>query len=63
MSFNEQELKEHCLKIIQDSRIRNKIVILCEGLLPRKVEGRRSPQLYKQMEQMPDANFYKLIEE
>jgi hypothetical protein len=30
MSFNEQELKEHCLKIIQDSRIRNKIVILCE---------------------------------
>ncbi|MTJ06338.1 hypothetical protein [Anabaena sp. UHCC 0204] len=58
MSFNEQELKEHCLKIIQDSRIRNKIVILCEGLIPSKVEGRRSPQLYKQMEQMPDANFY-----
>ena len=58
MSFNEQELKEHCLKIIQDSRIRNKIVILCEGLIPPKVEGRRSPQLYKQMEQMPDANFY-----
>ncbi|AFZ58818.1 hypothetical protein H6G54_24450 [Anabaena cylindrica FACHB-243] len=58
MSFNKQELKEHCLKIIQDSRIRNKIVILCEGLIPPKVEGRRSPQLYKQMEQMPDANFY-----
>jgi len=58
MSFNEQELKEHCLKIIQDSRIRNKILILCEGLIPPKVEGRRSPQLYKQMEQMPDANFY-----
>ena len=58
MSFNEQELKEHCLKIIQDSRIKNKIVILCEGLIPPKVEGRRSPQLYKQMEQMPDANFY-----
>lgn len=58
MSFNEQELKEHCLKIIQDSRIKNKIVILCEGLIPPKVEGRRSPKLYKQMEQMPDANFY-----
>ncbi|MDD1415466.1 hypothetical protein MEN41_12730 [Dolichospermum sp. ST_con] len=58
MSFNEQELKEHCLKIIQDSRIKNKIVILYEGLIPPKVEGRRSPQLYKQMEQMPDANFY-----
>ncbi|TAE59400.1 MAG: hypothetical protein EAZ87_09765 [Nostocales cyanobacterium] len=57
MSLNETELKEHCLNIIKSARIRNRIVILCEGVIS-EVQGRRSPQLYKQMEQMPDANFY-----
>ncbi|MBD2133117.1 hypothetical protein H6F47_11915 [Sphaerospermopsis sp. FACHB-1094] len=57
MSLNETELKEHCLNIIKSARIRNRIVILCEGVISQ-VQGRRSPQLYKQMEQMPDANFY-----
>ena len=57
MSLNETRLKEHCLNIIKSARIRNRIVILCEGVIS-EVQGRRSPQLYKQMEQMPDANFY-----
>ncbi|WP_208345901.1 hypothetical protein, partial [Aetokthonos hydrillicola] len=38
-------------------RIKNKIVVLCEGNI-QKIESRLSPQVYKQMEQMPDANFY-----
>jgi len=58
MSLNEIQLKQHCEYIIQSIRIRNKIVILCEGKI-QTVEGRLSPQLYKEMEQMPDANFYK----
>ncbi|HEY9706721.1 MAG TPA: hypothetical protein V6D48_00805, partial [Oculatellaceae cyanobacterium] len=39
-------------------RILNKIVVLCEGDIP-KSQGRLSPQSYGRMEQMPDANFYK----
>lgn len=57
MSFNSEQLKEHCETIIQSSRIKNKIVVLCEGVIS-KMEGRPSPQSYKRMEQMPDANFY-----
>ncbi|NET73736.1 MAG: hypothetical protein F6K62_23195 [Sphaerospermopsis sp. SIO1G2] len=58
MSLNETELKEHCLKIIKYARIRNNIVVLCEGEI-LQLEGRHSPQLYKRMEKMPDANFYR----
>ncbi len=57
MSLSETELKEHCLNILQSARIRDRIVILCEGSIP-KLQGRPSPQSYKQMEQRPDAKFY-----
>jgi hypothetical protein len=57
MSFNSKELEEHCETIIKSSRIKNKIVVLCEGVIS-KMQGRPSPQSYKNMEQMPDANFY-----
>jgi hypothetical protein len=57
MSLSPQELKEHCEQIIQSRRIKNKIVILCEGDIPKN-NGRPSPQSYGKMEQMPDANFY-----
>ncbi|MBD2663823.1 hypothetical protein B6N60_05203 [Richelia sinica FACHB-800] len=57
MSLNETELKKHCLTILNSARIRDKIVVLCEGSIP-KLQGRPSPQSYKQMEKMPDANFY-----
>ncbi|MEG3985883.1 hypothetical protein QUA13_01815 [Microcoleus sp. S28C3] len=58
MSLNPEQLKKHCEAIIQSRRIKNKIVVLCEGDI-RKTQGRESPQAYKAMEQMPDANFYK----
>ena len=58
MSFDAQQLEEHCRKILGDSRIKNRIVILCEGDLP-SIEGRRSPQSYGRMEEYPDADFYK----
>ena len=58
MSLNPEQLKKHCKAILQSRRIKNKIVVLCEGVTP-KMKGRESPQSYKAMEQMPDANFYK----
>lgn len=58
MSLNPEQLKKHCEAILQSRRIKNKIVVLCEGDI-RKTQGRESPQAYKAMEQMPDANFYK----
>ncbi len=58
MSLNPEQLKKHCDAILQSPRIKNKIVVLCEGDI-RETQGRESPQAYKAMEQMPDANFYK----
>ncbi|MEG3878559.1 hypothetical protein QT972_14355 [Microcoleus sp. herbarium7] len=58
MSLSSEQLKKHCEVILQSRRIKNKIVVLCEGVTP-KIQGRESPQSYKNMEQMPDANFYK----
>lgn len=56
--MNEAELLEHCQTILKSRRIQGKPVILCEGDL-RSVQGRRSPQTYRRLEQIPDANFYK----
>ncbi|MEG4148218.1 hypothetical protein [Microcoleus sp. Pol12B5] len=58
MSLNPEQLKQHCEAILQSHRINNRIVVLCEGPIS-DIEGRRSPQAYKKMEEMPDANFYK----
>jgi hypothetical protein len=51
------DIEQHCLKIIQSPRIRNRLVILCEGetLDPE----RASPSSYAKNEHLPDANFYK----
>jgi hypothetical protein len=56
MSLNPEQLQEHCEIILKSRRIKNKIVVLCEGDIHI---GRKSPQSYKKREQMPDANFYK----
>ncbi len=58
MSLSPEELEQHCKAILKSSRIRKKIVVLCEGDIP-KIQGRPSPQSYGRMEQMPDSNFYK----
>lgn len=58
MSLKPEELENHCQQILGDRRINNKIVVLCEGKI-QDIEGTRSPQAYKRIEQMPDANFYK----
>jgi hypothetical protein len=56
--LTEAELEQHCQYILNQRRIKNKIVILCEGV--RSQHGERlSPQLYGKMESLPDANFYK----
>ena len=58
MSFDAQQLEEHCQSILKSRSIRNRVVILCEGT-PPSIEGRRSPQSYKKNKELPDANFYK----
>jgi hypothetical protein len=58
MSLNSEQLKSHCSYILESRRIKNKIVILCEGNIS-PTNNRPSPQSYGRMEQMPDANFYK----
>lgn len=58
MGLSSEELERHCQQILKDRRIKNKIVVLCEGKIIN-VTGRLSPQAYKRIEQMPDANFYK----
>lgn len=57
MSLNAEQLKRHCQTILESRRIRGKIVVLCEGDI-REVAKIPSPQSYRKMEKMPDANFY-----
>jgi hypothetical protein len=57
MSFSEEELEQHCKFILSNSRISNKIIVLCEGDV-YKEDGKLSPLYYKKMEHFPDANFY-----
>lgn len=58
MGLKPEELWQHCQQILKQRRILNKIVILCEGPISNQIQGRPSPQSYKKMEQLPDANFY-----
>lgn len=57
MSFTDGELEQHCKYILAERRIKNKIVILCEGGISNRSE-RLSVQFYGRMEELPDANFY-----
>jgi hypothetical protein len=50
-------LSLHCQNILESRRVLGKIVILCEGDI-QSFEEHRSPQSYRQMEKLPDANFY-----
>lgn len=58
MSLNESEIVEHCKYILGSRKIQDRLVILCEGSIVYPGE-RPSPQTYKRMEKMPDANFYR----
>ena len=58
MGLSSEELQQHCQQILKQPRIKNKFVILCEGPRSNSIQGRPSPQSYKRMEQLPDANFY-----
>jgi len=58
MSLNQQELEKHCETIMKSRRVKNKIVVLCEGDINR-YKDRPSPQTYRELEKWPDANFYK----
>ncbi len=58
MSFSQEELETHCKTIMISRRVKNKVVVLCEGDVS-KYEGRRSPQKYRKLEQWPDSNFYR----
>ena len=38
MSLNPEELEQYCQEILNDRRIKNRIVVLCEGII-RDIEG------------------------
>jgi hypothetical protein len=58
MSLDQEQLRQHCQFILSSRRIRNRVVVLCEG--NRELQDERpSPQTYSRMERLPDANFYK----
>jgi hypothetical protein len=50
------ELAAHCRQILGDRRIKNRVIILCEGGTDQR--GRLSPQSYRQNDRLPDCNFY-----
>jgi len=58
MSLSQEELHQHCIRILSSRRIHNKIIVLCEGSIPR-IQGILSPQSYRGIDGFPDANFYK----
>lgn len=55
---NKNELENFCDTILKSSRIREKVVILCEGDI-ENVKRKRSPQSFRQMEKIQDSAFYK----
>lgn len=57
MSFTEEQLQAFCEIILNDRKILNGIIVLCEGKI-LKENSVRSPQSYKRSD-MPDANFYR----
>jgi hypothetical protein len=68
MIFNQEELQNYCKYILRQERIRDRILILCEGkILKEEVKASRSPESYqtlfpqsKQEENAtPDSSFYK----
>ena len=68
MSFNPEELQNYCKYILKQERIRDRILVLCEGkILKEEVRISRSPESYQiqspqdsQDEKItPDSSFYK----
>lgn len=60
MSFTPEEVEIFAHTIMESRRIKGKAVILCEGHISTIKENiRQSPTMYRKLEQMPDANFYK----
>lgn len=54
------DLDDHVRMILGSRRIRDRIVVLCEGDRIPILEGHAlSPQWYRRLEKTPDANFYK----
>ena len=49
MGLKPEELQQHCQQILKQRRILNKIVILYEGPISNKIQGRLSTQSYKKL--------------
>jgi len=60
MSFTPEEIEIFARTVMESRRIKGKAVVLCEGHISTIKENiRQSPTMYRKLEQMPDANFYK----
>lgn len=58
MSFNEEELKNHCAEIIKDPAIRNRIVVLCEGDTTLFKQTIHAPRIKEFSQITQDSAFY-----
>jgi hypothetical protein len=58
MSFNESELNNHCLEILKDPAIRNRIVVLCEGKTEPFKQTTHAPRIKEFSEITQDSAFY-----
>ena len=60
MSFNKQELENYCKYILKAERIRNRLLVLCEGKKQKEqTRMSKSPQSYQEENTTPDSSFYK----
>ena len=59
MSLKPDQLEKHCEQILNHSRIRNNIVVLCEGSNINDILERNAIHEYREMEKNPDSNFYR----
>ena len=68
MSFNQEELQNYCKYILKQERIRDRILVLCEGkILKEQIRISRSPESYQSQltqvdqdeKETPDSSFYK----
>lgn len=59
MALTAEQFDDHVESIMLSSRARGKAVILCEGDTDSVKNVGRNPSMYRQLEKIPDANFYK----
>lgn len=59
MSLTTDKINDHVKSIMRSRRNKDKAVVLCEGDIDSVRNVGLNPSMYRQLEKMPDANFYR----